>query len=125
MFLNTGAAGGVFASFCQVFVTPWLFASPLGTVALLDALEAGLCKDRGAVIVDVDVWYTDYIWGEEEENNDYKKAGDVLRAARALQTQTLKDEINIMSGRLKGVEQDLRIIKTKLGAATPEETKAV
>ena len=94
-------------------------------VALLDALEAGLCKDRGAVIADVDVWYTDYIWGEEDENHDYKSAGDVLRAARALQTQTLKDEINMMSGRLKGVEQDLRIIKTKLGAATPEETQAV
>ena len=50
-------------------------------VALLDALEAGLCKDRGAVIVYVDVWYTDYIWGEEDENHDYKRAGDVLRAA--------------------------------------------
>ena len=31
----------------------------------------------------------------------------------------------MMSGRLKGVEQDLRIIKTNLGAATPEETQAV
>ena len=55
-------------------------------VALLDALEAGLCKDRGTVIEDVDEWYTDYIWGEEDENHDYKRAGDVLRAARALQT---------------------------------------
>ena len=94
-------------------------------VALLDALEAGLCKDKEAVIVDVDDWYTDYIWGEEDDNHDYKKAGDVLRAARALQTQVFKDEIKMMSGRLKGVAQDLRIIKTKLGAATPEETQAV
>ena len=94
-------------------------------VALLDALEVGLCKDRGAVIVDVDDWYTDYIWGEEDENHDYKRAEDILRDARALQTQTLKDKINMMSGRLKGVEQDLRIIKTKLGAAIPEETQAV
>ena len=31
----------------------------------------------------------------------------------------------MMSGRLKGVEQDLRIIMTKLGAATHEETQAV
>ena len=31
----------------------------------------------------------------------------------------------MMSGRLKGVEQELRIIMTKLGEATPEETKAV
>ena len=30
-------------------------------VAFLDALGSGLCKDRGAVIVDVDDWYTDYI----------------------------------------------------------------
>ena len=50
-------------------------------VVLLDALEAGLCKDRGAVVDDVDEWYTDYIWGEEGENHDYKRAGDILRAA--------------------------------------------
>ena len=94
-------------------------------VALLDVLETGIWKDRGALIVDVHDWYTDYIWGEEDENYDYKRAGDIVRAARALQTQTLKDEINMMSCRLKGVEQDLRIIKTTLGVATPEETQAV
>ena len=93
-------------------------------VALLDALESGLCKDRGAVIVDVDDWYTDYIWGEEDENHDYKRAGDTLRAARDLQTQILKAKINMMSGSLKGVEEDLRIIKTKLVSATLEETEA-
>ena len=53
---------------------------------------------------------------DEDENNNYQRAGDVLRAARALQTQILKDEIKKMADRPKGVEQDLRIIKTKLGA---------
>ena len=62
---------------------------------------------------------------EEDENHGYKRTGDILRAARALQTQILKDKNNMMSSRLKGMEQDLRIIKTKLWAATPEETQAV
>ena len=62
-------------------------------VALLDALEVGLCKYRGTVIVDIDEWYTNYVLGEEDENYDYKRTGDILKAARVLQTQALKTRL--------------------------------
>ena len=52
--------------------------------------------------MDVENWNTDCIWGVEDETQDYKEAGDTIRAAGALQTQVLKDKINMKSSRLKG-----------------------
>ena len=91
-------------------------------VALWDALAGGLCIDQYEVIKNNALWMMDPAGWRCE---DLPKNANILKTATILKEQILGEEKSSVANKVKEMEKDLKIIKAKLGATTPQETQAV
>ena len=91
-------------------------------VALWDALAGRLCIDQHEIIENNALWMMDPAGWRWE---DLPKNAKTLKTVTILKEQVMGEEKSSVANKVKEMEKDLKIIKSKLGATTPQETQAM